>query len=296
MSRKSKRDLISRKYGKRGPFTESWVRMRSNPGAVIGLVILVILMLVMVFSFFFISYEQVTAMDPASRFQPPSAEHPFGTDDMGRDLFLRVLYGIRYSMAVGFGAIALAVVIGTFLGIISGFYGGTLDSILMRALDIWASIPALLLGMVIVTVLGNNLVILMCAIGITAVPGFARITRAGVITVKSEEYIEASRAIGMTSFRTAFTQALPNSLSPLIVTVTARIGTAILEASSLSFLGFGVPVPTPEWGALVSAGRNYLRTASHITLFPGLFIMITVFACSLLGDGLRDALDPRLKQ
>jgi len=296
MSRKHTGTLISRQYEKRGLLAESWYRMRTNPGAVFGLVVLIIIVLLMLYSFFFISYEQVTAMNPSERFLQPSMAHPFGTDDMGRDMFLRTLYGSRYSLAVAFGAIAFGFIIGSFLGAIAGFFGGLFEEIIMRASDILASIPALLLGMVIVTVLGNSLNNLMLAVGVSSIPAFIRMSRAAVISVKGNEFVEASQAIGMANFRIVFTQVLPNSLSPLIVMVTSRMGAAIIEAASLSFLGFGVPVPTPEWGALVSAGRNFIRNAPHITLYPGLFIMITTFACSLLGDGLRDALDPRLKK
>jgi len=296
MRKKQTATLVSRKYAKRGPFAETWHRMRKNPGAVFGLVVLSILILLMIYSFIFIDYRQATAMNPTERFQSPNASHIFGTDDVGRDLFMRTIYGTRYSLAVAFGAIAFGFIVGTFFGAIAGFFGGLFEEVIMRASDILASIPAMLLGMVIVTVLGNGLINLMLAVGVTSIPNFVRMTRAAVITIKGNEYIESSQAMGMADFRIVFTQVIPNGLSPLIVTVTTRMGSAIIEAASLSFLGFGVPIPTPEWGALVSAGRNFIKTAPYLTLFPGLFIMITTFACSLLGDGLRDALDPRLKR
>jgi len=296
MSRKQTEVLVSRQHDRRSLFVETWLRIRTNPGALLGLVVLILIILLMVYSFIFISHAQISAYNSANRFQPPSAAYPFGTDDMGRDLFVRTIYGTRYSLSVAFGSIAFAVIVGVFLGAVAGFYGGLLEDVIMRASDVLASIPALLLGMVIVTVMGQSLINLMLAVGVSSIPNFVRMTRASVITVKGNEYVEAAQAIGMPSFRIIFSQVLPNSISPLIVSATARLGVATISASALSFIGFGVPVPTPEWGALVSAGRDFLRTAPHLTLFPGFFIMVTVFACSLLGDGLRDALDPRLKK
>jgi peptide/nickel transport system permease protein len=215
---------------------------------------------------------------------------------MGRNVFLRTIYGSRYSLSIGFLAAAISTVLGVFLGSLAGYYGGLVDDIIMRASDVLASIPGMLLGMVIITVLGQSLQNLIIAVGVTGVPIFVRITRASVLTIKNQEYVEASRAIGMSHLRVIFTQVLPNGLSPIIVTFTSSLGLSIIVAASLSFLGFGVPVPKPEWGTLVSAGRNYIRTSPNLMSFPGLFIMITVLAFNLLGDGLRDALDPKLKK
>ena len=288
--------LVSRQYKKRSQFGEIWHRIKRNKGAVAGMIILIILILIMIYSVIFISYDDIMRMDPMNRFAKPGLAHPFGTDDMGRDLFIRTLYGTRYSLTVGFGAICFSLIVGVFLGAIAGYMGGLIEEIIMRASDILASIPAILMGMCIVTTLGPSLQNLMIAIGITAVPGFVRVARASVMTIKTNEYIESAHAIGMSNFRIIFAQVVPNGLSPIIVMTTGRIGIAILEASSLSFLGFGIPVPTPEWGALVSAGRNFMRTASYLTTLPGLFIVFTVLAFNIMGDGLRDALDPKLKR
>ena len=296
MRRKRSQNLISRQYDKRGLFVESLHRMKTNPGAMFGMAVLIITVLMMLYSFIFISYADVIAINPSNRFATPSAAHPFGTDNMGRDLLLRVVYGTRYSLAVGFGAIAFASIIGTFLGATAGYYGGLYEDIVMRSSDVLASLPSLLLGMVIVTVLGNSLTVLILAVGVSAIPNFIRMARASVISVRGLEFVEASHAIGMSNFRIVFSQVLPNSLSPLIVSVTTRVGSAITDAASLSFLGFGISAPTPEWGALVSTGRTFVIEAPHIALFAGLFIMVTTFACALLGDGLRDALDPKLKK
>ena len=288
--------LVSKKYHKKNLFVESWLRLRTNPGAVFGLGVIVLMLLLLIYSLIFISFDQIMAINPANRLQPPSASHPFGTDQMGRDVLTRVVFGTRYSLTVGFGAVAIGFIFGVFLGAIGGFYGGWRDETILRVSDIITAVPALLLGMVIVQVLGASLFTLLLAVGISNIPGFARMTRAAVLAVKDAEYVEASRAIGMSEFRIIFTQVLPNSLSPLIVIATSRLATSILMAASLSFLGFGIPPPLPEWGALVSAGRNYMRIAPHITLYPGLVIMLVTFALAILGDGLRDALDPRLKK
>ena len=296
MIRKRSKNLISMQYHKKGLLAETWSRMKTNPGAIFGLAVLVLLILMMLYSFIFIPYSKVTAMNTAYRFAPPSAQYIFGNDNMGRDLFIRIIYGSRYSLAVGFGAVAIAFVVGTFFGVVATYYGGVLEEIVMRSSDILASLPALLLGMVIVVLLGNSLSTLLIAVSVAAVPVFIRMARAAVISVKNQEFIEASHAIGMSNFRIIFTQVLPNGLSPLIVLISVRMGIAILDAASLSFIGFGIQAPTPEWGALVSSGRDFVIMAPHIALFPGLFIMITTFACTLLGDGLRDALDPKLKK
>jgi peptide/nickel transport system permease protein len=289
--------LVSAQYKKRSAVGELWHRMRKNKGAVLGACIIALLLLAVLYSVLFMDYDtQVIAIDPANAFRPPSIEHPFGTDNLGRDLFYRVLYGTRYSLIIGVCAIGFSLVAGMIFGAIAGFYGGRVEDIIMRASDILASIPGLLLGMVIVVVLGTNLPNLIFAIGVSGIPEFVRVTRGAVLLVRNQEFVEASMAIGMSNTRIIFTQVLPNGLSPLIVTYTCRIGSAIIEAAALSFLGFGVPVPTPEWGAIISEGRNYIRTTPSLTLFPGLFIMITVFAFNVLGDGLRDALDPKLKR
>lgn len=295
--RKSKSaTLISKQYRRKGFLIEVWLRLRTNRGAVFGLAVLALFILIMVYTFIFMTPADVSKIDSKSRYLPPSAAHPFGTDDMGRDLFVRVLYGTRYSLAIAFGAVGIGAVIGTFFGSIAGYYGGWTDQIIMRITDVLHSLPGILLGMVIVTILGAGLQTLMIAIGFTVISGFVRMARASVLSVKTSEFVESARAIGMSEFRIVFSQVLPNSISPLIVTFTARMATSVLAAAGLSFLGFGVPVPLPEWGALISAGRNYLTTAPHLTLFPGIFIMLMAFSCALLGDGLRDALDPKLNK
>ena len=287
---------ISEKYQREPRIVMTWKRLRTNVGAIIGLTILLILILAMLYSFFFISYTDITKLDAKNKFQSPSAAHPFGTDEMGRDLFKRCVYGTRYSIAIAFGAVSFGLIIGVFFGSISGFFGGWVDQLIMRLTDVITSIPGTLLGMVIVTILGARLINLLIAVGVSCIGGFIRLSRASVLTVRSNEYVESARAIGMSEFRIIFTQVLPNAISPLIVSATARMATAVLSAAGLSFLGFGVAVPKPEWGALISGSRNYLTYAPHLCYFPGLCIVAMAFSCALLGDGLRDALDPKLNK
>jgi len=291
----SKGNLVSKQYKRRSPFKDILHRLMKNKGAVAGLCIIGALLIILLLSFL-IDYSAVTKTDLTNRFLPPSWEHPFGTDDMGRDLFLRVIYGTRYSLSIGFGATALAAFAGVCIGSVAGYYGGFVDDLIMRLTDILASVPAMLLGMVIVSILGGSVPNLIFAIGICSVQYYIRITRASFLAIRGQEYVEAAKLIGMSDVKIIFTQILPNAFSPVIVTFTATIGIAILVAASLSFIGLGVSVPMPEWGALVSSGRNVLRTAPYLSTFPGIFIMVTVLAFNILGDGLRDALDPKLKR
>lgn len=288
-------ELIVKKYKKRSMINDLFHRIWQNKGARAGLIILGLLITLLIISLF-ISFEMVTVNNVKVRFTSPNWQFPFGTDNMGRNAFLRVIYGTRYSLVIGLGTVAIAAFFGISLGSIAGYFGNVADDIIMRASDVLASIPGLLLGMVIVTVLGQSLQNLIIAVGIQSIPVYLRITRASILTVRNQEFVEAARAIGLSNARIIFTQVLPNGLSPIIVTVTASLGLSIIVAASLSFLGFGVQVPHPEWGALISAGRDFARSAPWLMTFPGLFIMVTVLAFNLLGDGLRDALDPKLKR
>ena len=287
--------LVSRKYRKRSQFGEIFHHLRQNKGAMVGLII-IIAVVVMAVASLFISFESVTKMDVPNRLSPPSWDFPFGTDNSGRNMLLRIVYGSRYSLVIGIGATLVQLIIGVSLGSIAGYFGGRLDDIIMRVSDMLASIPGLLLGIVIITVLGQNIQNLILAVGVAGIPIYIRITRASLLTVRNNEFVEASRAIGFSDFRIIATQMLPNGLAPIIVTVTTSLGVQIVIAASLSFLGFGVPVPHPEWGALVSNGKDIMKIASWLTTIPGLFIMLTVFGFNLLGDGLRDAMDPKLKR
>lgn len=280
----------------RSQLAEIWHQLTKNKGAMIGLAIVVILILIAVFGGFFIDLESVIGQNTAERLQSPSLRHLMGTDEYGRDIFSRVLYGTRYSLSIGVVAVSIALVLGVLLGAVAGYFGGLVEEAIMRFTDIFQAIPATLMSIIIVVCLGQSTFNLMIAIGLTSVPQFVRITRVAVLTVRGQEYIESARAIGLRKAKIIFTHILPNCLSPIIVQATLRIATAILSASTLSFLGLGVPVPMPEWGAMLSSGRKFIRDYSYMTLFPGLAIMITVLSFNLLGDGLRDALDPKLKK
>ena len=281
----------------RSQMGEVWHQFRRNKGAMVGSAIVLIIVFVALFADVFLDYDtQVVGQNVAERLQWLSARHWFGTDELGRDIFFRVLYGTRFSCSVGLVAVTIGLVIGVTLGAIAGFYGGTLEEVIMRSTDILGAVPNMLMAIVIVSVLGQSIWNLMLAVGITSVPQFVRITRAAVLTVRNQEYVEASKAIGLSNRRIIFKHILPNCLSPIIVQATLRVASAIISASSLSFLGLGVPAPSPEWGALLSGGRKYIRDYSYMTLFPGLAIMITVLALNMMGDGLRDSLDPKLKK
>ena len=229
------------------------------------------------------------------RLSPPDRTHWFGGDEFGRDVFSRILYGARLSILIGTLGVILAILAGVPLGLISGYFGGLADHIIMRLIDIMLAFPGILLAIAIVSVLGFGLTNVIIAIGVFSIPTYARLTRGAVLAVKNLDYITSCRALGASHIRIIFRHVLPNVLSPLIIQTTLRIATALLTASSLSFLGLGAQPPLPEWGAMLSSGRVYIRMAPHLVTFPGLAIMIVVLAFNLMGDGLRDTLDPMLK-
>ena len=282
---------------KRSQFSEVWRRLKRNKMAMLGLIILIILALLAIFAEQVAGYEtKVIAQDVSNRLQGPSAEHWFGTDEFGRDIFARIIHGSRVPLVVGFISVAVSLIIGGVLGAFAGYYGGVIDLVIMRVMDILLAIPSILLAITIVAALGTDLVYVMIAIGISGVPGYARIVRASVMGIKDQEFVEAARAIGASNTSIIFREVIPNCLAPIIVQATLSVASAILSTASLSFIGLGVQPPAPEWGAMLSSGRSYLRDAMHLTLFPGLAIIVTILALNLLGDGLRDALDPKLKQ
>lgn len=241
-------------------------------------------------------YHPINDGTLVERLKAPSESHLLGTDSQGRDILSRIIYGARISVQVGVISVGIALVVGTLMGVAAGFYGGWVDNAMMRLVDIMLAFPSVLLAIAITAVLGPELKNAMIAIGVVSIPSFARIVRSTVLSVKSMEYVEAARAIGATDLRIIFRHVLPNSMAPLIVQTTLSIGTAILDAAALSFLGLGAQPPTPEWGAMLSDGRSYLQKAPWVMFFPGMAIMFVVLGFNLLGDGLRDALDPRLKQ
>ena len=289
--------MENKRAKKRSMAVEVWQRLVKNKMAMLGLAILVLLALCAIFADVIADYEtKVVAQNIANRLKGPSAEHWFGTDEFGRDIFARMVHGSRVSLVVGLISVSVSLVAGGTLGAFAGFYGGGVDNVIMRVMDIFLAVPSILLAITIVAALGSSLVNVMLAIGISGTPGFARIVRAAVMSVKDQEFVEASRAIGASNATIIFREIIPNCLAPIIVQSTLSVASAILSTASLSFIGLGVQPPDPEWGAMLSSGRNFLRAAVHLTLFPGLAIVVTILALNLLGDGLRDALDPRLKQ
>lgn len=287
---------VSKQYRKRSKLGDIWHHFRKNKGAMTGLIILAVMFAVALTIDFWLDPEKIIGQNIANKLQAPNARHWFGTDEMGRDMFWRVVYGSRYSLAIGFVAVIVSLVVGVPLGAIAGYYGGKIEGIIMRVTDIFSAIPSILMGVVIVSILGGSTINLMIAVGVSSVPNFVRITRAAVLTVKNEEYVEAARALGKTDMYIIANHILPNCLSPIIVQTTLRVASAIVSASSLSFLGLGIKPPSPEWGALLTAGKSYIRNYSYLCLYPGLAIMITVLAFNMVGDGLRDAMDPKLKR
>ncbi len=287
---------IQSKYKKQNRLFELWKQLSKNKTAVLGLVIIMIFILLAISSGFIYDFqEDIAKQNIPNRFQEPSMEHPFGTDDKGREVLARVVYGSRISLTAGMAAVAIALIVGGTLGAIAGYFGGILDNIIMRLMDVFLAIPGTLFAITIVAALGKSTTNLIIALSIATVPRFARILRSSVLTVRDNEYIEAAKAIGASNFRIITEHVIPNSLAPVIVQTTLSVATIILTIAGLSFLGLGVSPPTPEWGGMLAEGRNFIRNQAYLTFFPGLAIMITILALNLLGDGLRDALDPRLR-
>lgn len=282
------------KIQKTSQFKDVCWRLWQNKAAMAGLVVLVLLVLCAIFAPLLAPYG-IDDQDLSRRFLKPCSQFWLGTDNFGRDIFSRILYGSRISLQVGLLSTAISSVIGAMLGAVAGFYGKKLDNIIMRIVDIMLAIPAILLAISIAAALGPGLGNVMIAVSIGAIPSFARIVRAGVLTVKEQEFVEAARACGASDLRIILKHILPNCMATIIVQATLGVASAILSTSGLSFIGLGISPPTPEWGAMLSAGRQYIRDYGYIVLFPGLAIAITIFALNLFGDGLRDALDPRLK-
>ena len=276
---------------------EIWLRLRKNRLAVVGLTILALLVVIALLGDVLFDYEgQVIKMDIVNALQSPSSEHWFGTDGFGRDLFSRVLYGTRYSLAVGFISAFSALLVGGTLGSIAGYFGGLFDTIIMRCLDILMAIPAVVLAIAVVAVLGTGFTNLVIALSISYVPVFTRLLRSSILSLKDQEFIEAAHCSGVGTARIILRHILPNCMGPIIVQVTFTVASALLSSAGLSFLGIGIEAPKPEWGALLNEGREFMRDHPYLVILPGCFIALTVLALNLAGDGLRDALDPRLKK
>jgi peptide/nickel transport system permease protein len=278
-----------------GELADLWRRLRRNRAAVAGAGIVTVFVVLAVLAPVLVPFNPIQG-NLDDRLHPPSATHWLGTDELGRDLFSRILFGARVSLQIQIVAVVLALLVGVVLGSVGGYLGGYVDHVIMRAMDVLLAFPGIFLALGIIAALGPGLLNLMLAAGISSVPQFARIVRASVLSLKEREFVEAALALGSGSGRVMFRHLLPNCLAPIIVQSTLRMATVLLTASGLSFLGLGVQPPTPEWGAMLSNARSYLIVAPHVATIPGLAIMVVVVGFNLFGDGLRDTLDPRLRQ
>ncbi len=279
---------------KRSQMRDIWKRFRSNKLAMAGLIIVAVIVLSAVFANFIAPYDYDKQSFP-DRFLMPSAAHPFGTDNYGRDLFSRVLYGGRVSLLVSLLGLLISVGIGSIFGATAGYFGGLYETIVMRVMDIIMAVPGTLMAVSVSALLGTGVWQTAVAVSIGGIAPSARMLRATVLTIREQEYVEAARARGSGNLRIIVRQILPNTLSPIIVDSTLRIGTNIMMISGLSFIGLGVQPPTPEWGSILNTGREFITTFWPMITFPGLMIMLTMFGFNVMGDGLRDALDPKLK-
>lgn len=271
-------------------------RLSKNKLAMFGLLLLIIMILIAIFADLIVDYDKMAiGQNIQQRLQKPSAEHWFGTDHFGRDIFARVVHGTRISLSLGIFAMVIAVAAGSVLGAISAYYGGRTDNVIMRFMDILLAIPPILMSISIVSALGQSMTNLLIALSIAYVPVFARVIRSSILSVKGQEFVEAAKACGTGDARIIFKHIIPNAIGPIIVQATLAMGSTILIISSLSFMGLGVKPPAPEWGTMLYEGRDFIRQAPYLILFPGAAITISVISLNLLGDGLRDALDPRLK-
>jgi len=291
------RKEILKKFKKKTPLQEIVYRFMQNRMAVVGLIIFTIILLSAIFADQIASYEGAALqMNIAERLQGPSAKHWLGTDEAGRDIFARIIHGARNSLWIGFVATAFSLLVGGALGAIAGFFGKWVDELIMRVMDVMLCLPDMLLAIAIVAAFGGSVVNMILAIGISRIPRFARIVRSSVLTVRDMEYVEAARAIGARNGTIILRHVLLNCMGPIIVQITLIFASSILAISSLSFLGLGIKPPAPEWGNMLAAGRNNMRDYGYLVLAPGLAIFLSIFSLNLLGDGLRDALDPRLKK
>ncbi|HIU44330.1 MAG TPA: ABC transporter permease [Candidatus Ventrousia excrementavium] len=284
-----------KKSKKNSQLKEVWRRFRKNKSAMVGLVILVIFALAAIFADLIVPYERAIEQNGSVRLQGPSSEHWFGTDAFGRDTFARIIHGSRVSLSIGFAAVGISLIIGGFLGAAAGYYGGRTDNIIMRIMDVFTCVPGILLALAIVAALGSSMTNLLIAITIANIPGFVRLVRSSILTVVENDFIEAARSYGAKDFRIIVKYILPNAMGPIIVQATMGIAGMILSASGLSYMGMGIQPPRPEWGAMLSEAKDYMRTAPYLLLFPGFAILISALCFNLVGDGLRDALDPKLK-
>lgn len=281
---------------KKSQLVAVWNRFKKNKLALFGLVVFAVMLFIAIFADFIVDYERdAITQHMASRFAPPGGDHVFGTDGFGRDLFARIIFGARISIFVGVVTIALSLCVGAVIGASAGYYGGRIDEILMRIMDVFLAIPQMILAIAIVAALGTGMVNILIALTVAQVPKFARIVRASILTVKTQDFIEAAKACGSPDSRIIAKHIIPNAIGPIVVQATLNVATTILVIAALSFVGLGIQPPTPEWGSMMADAKSQMRYHEYLIIIPGLFIAMTVMALNLMGDGLRDALDPRLK-
>ncbi len=291
---RDKRKDVADRQRKEGQLAQVMHRLSRNRVSMTGLVVILILIVLAILSPWIMPYDY-TRMDMSNMYATPSWAHPFGCDELGRDIFSRALYGARASLSLGLLATLLSTAIGVVLGSLVGYFGGWVDTAVMRLLDILQAIPGMLLSIAISAALGSGFGNTIIALSIGGVPMTVRLLRGSILTVRKQEYIEAAEKINCSRLRIITSHILPNSIAPLIVSVTMGIGNTILAAAGLSYIGLGVQPPTPEWGAMLSAGKSVITRYPHLCVFPGLCIMVVVLCFNMLGDGLRDAMDPKLK-
>lgn len=285
-----------KQYHKANKALEMWRIFKSNRLAVIGLLIFIVIMLLLVFANIIVDYKTIAiATNPLERLQAPSAKHLFGTDDLGRDMLARVIHGGRVSLRIAIGAGILGLLLSGTIGSISGFYGGIIDNVLMRCIDVLACIPCIVLAIAMVASMGASEMNLIIAIGVSTTVGLSRTVRSAVLSVRNMEYIEAARAIGQSTWKIILKHVLINCVAPIIVHLTIQLACNILWVAELSFLGLGISAPTPEWGCMIAAARTNMRNYPYLVIVPGLAILLSAVSFNLIGDGLRDALDPKLK-
>ena len=282
-------------YQAQSKFKEIWRRLKKSKGAMIGLVMLIIMIIGIIFAPMFVSYETAITNDFSNMLAKPSADHWFGCDGYGRDIFARTIYGGRTSVGIALLATFASCIVGSLLGAVAGFFGGWVDSTIMRSLDIFMSVPDILFTMAVVYALGASFVNLIVALTLAYFTNYVRLVRSEVLTLSEQDYVEASRAGGASGFKIILSHILPNSIGVIIVNTTLNVAKIILYESTLSFLGLGMPSPQPEWGQMLSESREFMRNAPHLMIFPALAIIVTACSITLVGDGLRDALDPHLK-
>lgn len=276
-------------------FKEIWRRLKKNPTAMIGLSLMLLLVLVAVFADQIVPYSKATELDLANRLQWPSAQHWFGTDGYGRDVFARIVHGSRYSLSIGFLSTMIGLLIGGFLGILAAYYGGLVDSMIMRIADVLVAIPTILLSLAIVSALGASVAILIGAIAFTRIPVFTRVIRSAALNLVDQDFIEAAKAGGTPDLHIIIHHIIPNAMGTILVQTTMSVAFVIMQAATLSFLGMGIQAPAPEWGYMLNEAREFAKNSSYLLWFPGMSIVLAALSCNLLGDGLRDALDPKLK-